>query len=221
MRMSSLRLVLADDHGVMRAGLSALFELQEGFTVVGEAETADEAVSLATSLLPDVAILDVRMPGGGIEAARRIHESAPGVALLMLTQYDDTAYLRDAFVAGASGYALKRSSGTELVDAIRTVARGETYVHPALARVLVQDALTFRRGAPGPIQEALSGREAQVLRLVALGHTSQQVAEQLFLSLRTVESYRARAMEKLGLRGRAEVVQYALENGLLEPGEIA
>jgi two-component system, NarL family, response regulator NreC len=217
--MASLRLLLADDHGVLRAGLCALLESEAGLEVVGEAESADEAVSLAKSLRPDVAVLDVRMPGGGIEATRRIRAEAPNVVVLVLSQYDDAAYLRQALVAGASGYALKRSSGAELVQAIRTVARGEMYLHPSLARVLVADALGSRRGDTGPAREALSEREAQVLRLVALGHTSQQIAEQLFLSVRTVETYKSRGMEKLGLRGRAELVQYALENGLLEPGE--
>jgi len=218
--MALLRLLLADDHGVLRAGLCALLESEAGFQVVAEAESADEAVRLARSLRPDVAILDVRMPGGGIEATRRIHAEAPNVLVLVLSQYDDAAYLRQALVAGASGYALKRSSGAELVQAIRTVARGEMYLHPSLARVLVADALGSRRGGDaGPAREALSEREAQVLRLVALGHTSQQIAEQLFLSVRTVETYKSRGMEKLGLRGRAELVQYALEQGLLEPGE--
>lgn len=217
--MPSLRLLLADDHGVLRAGLCALLERQPGFQVVAEAESADEAVQLVTRLQPDVAVLDVRMPGGGIEATRRINEAAPDVAVLVLSQYDDAAYLREALMAGASGYALKRSSGAELVEAIRTVARGETYLHPSLARVLVQETLGSRRHTSGPAHEALSEREVQVLRLVALGHTTQQIAEQLFLSVRTVETYKTRGMDKLGLRGRAEVVQYALENGLLQPGE--
>jgi len=150
---------------------------------------------------------------------RNFRAEAPNVVVLVLSQYDDAAYLRQALVAGASGYALKRSSGAELVQSLRTVARGEMYLHPSLARVLVADALGSRRGDAGPAREALSEREAQVLRLVALGHTSQQIAEQLFLSVRTVETYKSRGMEKLGLRGRAELVQYALENGLLEPGE--
>jgi two-component system, NarL family, response regulator NreC len=217
--MASLRLVLADDHGVLRAGLCALLERQGDFEVVGEAESADEAVRLATTLQPDVAVLDIRMPGGGIEATRRIHEEAPNVVVLVLSQYDDTAYLRQALIAGASGYALKRSSGRELVQAIRAVARGEVYLHPSLARVLVTDALGARHDTAGPPREALSEREAQVLRLVALGHTSQHIAEQLFLSVRTVETYKTRGMEKLGLRGRAELVHYALESGLVEPGQ--
>ena len=217
--MRSLRVILADDHGVLRAGLRALLQGQPGFEVVGEAESCDEVVQLATNLRPDVAVVDVRMPGGGIEATRRIHEAVPNVAVLVLSQYDDPAYLHEALIAGASGYALKRSSGAELVDAICTVARGETYLHPSLARVLVAETIGPKGHAGAPVREALSEREGQVLRLVALGHTSQHIAEQLFLSTRTVETYKGRAMDKLGLRGRAEVVHYALESGLLQQSE--
>jgi two-component system, NarL family, response regulator NreC len=213
--MASLRLVLADDHGVLRAGLCALLERQGDFEVVGEAESADEAVRLATTLQPDVAVLDIRMPGGGIEATRRIHEEAPNVVVLVLSQYDDTAYLRQALIAGASGYALKRSSGRELVQAIRAVARGEVYLHPSLARVLVTDALGARHDTASPPREALSEREAQVLRLVALGHTSQHIAEQLFLSVRTVETYKTRGLDKLNLHGRAALVRHAIQQGWL------
>jgi two-component system, NarL family, response regulator NreC len=216
--MRSLRVILADDHGVLRAGLRALLQGQPGFEVVGEAESSDEVVQLATNLRPDVAVVDVRMPGGGIEATRRINAALPNVAVLVLSQYDDPAYLHEALIAGASGYALKRSSGAELVEAICTVARGETYLHPSLARVLVAETIG-PKGHAGAMREALSEREAQVLRLVALGHTSQHIAEQLFLSIRTVETYKARAMDKLGLRGRAEVVHYALESGLLQQDE--
>ena len=219
--MPSLRLLLADDHGVLRAGLLALLSGQPGFEVVGEAESADGVVALATRLRPDIAVVDVRMPGGGIEATRRIKELAPSVAVLVLSQYDDTAYLREAMIAGASGYALKRSSGAELVEAIWTVARGETYLHPALARVLVEETLKPHHRQAAHLAEAISERETQVLRLIALVHTTQHIAEELFLSVRTVETYKARGMEKLGLRGRAELVQYALESGLLQQNQPA
>ncbi len=217
--MRSLRLLLADDHGVMRAGLRALLERRPDVEVVGEAESADDAVQLATTLGPDVAILDVRMPGGGLDATRRIKEQAPAVAVLVLSQYDDPAYLREALMAGASGYALKHSSGAELLGAVEAVARGEVYLHPSLARVLVDDARGVRRGTSPAAPEALSEREAQVLRLVALGHTTQQIAQQLYLSVRTVETYKARTMEKLGVRGRAALVRYAVEHGVLELGK--
>ncbi len=214
--MSKLRLLLADDHGVLRAGLRALIAAQPDLEVIGEAGEAEEALRLARDLRPDIAIVDVRMPGGGLVAARRMKRETPDLGVLILSQYDDPTYLREALAAGASGYALKRSSGLELLEAIRTVGRGEVYLHPSLAKVLVEESWGPRRHDPAPPVESLSDRELQVLRLVALGHTTQQVAEQLFLSVRTVETYKTRGMEKLELRGRAELVRYILEHGLLD-----
>lgn len=218
--MSKLRIVLADDHGVLRAGLRALLDGQPDLGVVGEAETADAAVEQVRRLRPDVALMDVRMPGGGLAAARRIKQELPSVLVLILSQYDDPTYLHQALAAGASGYALKRAAGQELLRAIRAVARGEVYLDPAVARVLVEESWGPRQPVPEPAPAAagqpLSEREAQVLRLVALGHTTQQVAEQLFLSIRTVETYKLRGMEKLGLSGRAALVRYAMQHGLLE-----
>lgn len=214
--MTKLRLVLADDHGVLRAGLRALLAAQPDMEVVGEAETADTAVEQACRLRPDLALLDVRMPGGGLAAARRIKQALPDTMVLILSQYDDPSYLHQALAAGASGYALKRAAGQELLHAIRTVARGEVYLDPALARVLVEESWGPRSPAPAVAEQPLSEREAQVLRLVALGHTTQQIAELLFLSVRTVETYKLRGMEKLGLHGRAALVRYAVEHGLLE-----
>ncbi len=213
---SKLRLLLADDHGVLRAGLRALLDGQPDLEVVGEADTADEALRLARELRPNIALVDVRMPGGGLAAARRMKQDAPELGVLILSQYDDPTYLRDALAAGVSGYALKRSSGPELLGAIRAVARGEVYLHPSLAKVLVEESWGPRGGDAAPAPEALSEREGQVLRLVALGYTTQQVAEQLFLSVRTVETYKTRGMEKLGLQGRTALVRYVLEHGLIE-----
>ncbi|MBI2907597.1 MAG: response regulator transcription factor [Chloroflexi bacterium] len=214
--MAKLRVVLADDHGVLRAGLKALLAEQPDLEVVGEAETADAAVQLVKDLKPDLAVVDIRMPGDGVKATRRIKQEWPKVEVLILSQYDDPAYLRQALAAGASGYALKRASGQELVAAIRAVAGGEVYLHPAMTRVLVEDSLGPRQPDTFTLSHPLSEREAQVLRLVALGYTTQQIAEQLFLSVRTVETYKVRTMEKLGLSGRAALVRYALEHGLLE-----
>jgi two-component system response regulator NreC len=214
--MPTLRILLADDHGVLRAGLRALLNDQADMEVVGEAETADAAVQLARTVRPDLAIVDVRMPGDGLVATRRMREEVPGLLVLILSQYDDPAYLRQALAAGAAGYALKRASGQELLQAIRATARGEVYLHPAVARVLVEQSWGPRRLEAPVAALPLSEREAQVLRLVALGHTTAQIAEQLFLSVRTVETYKLRGMEKLGLQGRAALVRYALEHGLLE-----
>ncbi|MCL5026407.1 MAG: response regulator transcription factor [Chloroflexi bacterium] len=211
-----LRIVLADDHGVLRAGLRALLDDQPDLEVVGEAETAEAAVRLTQELQPDLAIVDVRMPGGGLAATRQMKQELPKLAVLILSQYDDPAYVQQALAAGAAGYALKRASGQELLQGIRAIARGEVYLHPAVARVLVEQSWGPRQPAASATSQSLSEREAQVLRMVALGHTTQQIAEQLFLSVRTVETYKLRGMEKLGLKGRASLVRYVLEHGLLE-----
>jgi DNA-binding NarL/FixJ family response regulator len=185
--------------------------------VVGEAEAADVVVRLVRSLRPDLVLVDVRMPGGGLAAARQIKQDAPDVSVLILSQYDDPTYLHQAMAAGASGYALKRAAGQELLQGIRTVARGDVYLDPAIARVLVEESWGPRQAAPAPAPaQALSERETQVLRLVALGYTTQEVAEQLALSIRTVETYKLRCTEKLRLSGRAALVRYALQHGLLE-----
>ncbi|MBI4497794.1 MAG: response regulator transcription factor [Chloroflexi bacterium] len=214
--MKKLRVILADDHGVLRAGLRALLDEQADLEVVGEAETAETAVRLAEELRPDVAVVDVRMPGDGLVAARRMKQEHPELAVLILSQYDDPAYVHRALSAGASGYALKHSSGQELLLAIRAVARGGVYVHPEVARVLVEQPWGPRQRKLLAPAQLLSEREAQVLRLAALGHTTEQIAAYLFLSIRTVETYKRRGMDKLGLTGRAALVRYALEHGLLE-----
>jgi DNA-binding NarL/FixJ family response regulator len=215
-QMLVLRLLLADDHGVLRAGLRALLDSQPDMRVVGEAETADEAVLLAQRLQPNIALVDVRMPGGGLDALRRMKQHCPELKVLIMSQYDDTAYLHQALAMGASGYALKRAAGQELVHAIRTVARDEVYLHPTLTRVLVEESWGPRQPESAAPDETLSERETQVLRLVALGYTTRQIADELSLSVRTVETYKQRFVDKLGLRGRAALVRYALEHGLLE-----
>ncbi|MBI4493008.1 MAG: response regulator transcription factor [Chloroflexi bacterium] len=214
--MIKLRIVLADDHGVLRAGLRALLAGCPDLEVIGEAETAEGAVRLVREVRPDIVLLDIRMPGSGLEAVQQIRREVPAVRVLILSQYDDPAYLQQTLAAGASGYALKRSSGHELLEAVRAVGRGEVYLHPSLAKHLVEERWGPRDPAPPPGGEPLSERESQVLRLVAQGHTMQQVAEQLYLSARTVETYKTRAMEKLGLHGRAALIRYAFEHGLLE-----
>ncbi len=214
--MARLRILLADDHGVLRAGLKALLDSQLDLQVIGEAESAAEAVEMAHQLQPDLAIVDVRMPGGGLEALRMIKEALPAVRVLVLSQYDDPAYLHQALAAGASGYALKHAAGHELLQAIRTVARGEVYLHPTLARVIVEESWGPREPTEAPQAQILSEREMQVLRLVALGYTTKQIGEELAVSVRTVETYKQRFIDKLGLQGRAALVRYALEHGLLD-----
>jgi len=217
-----IRVLIADDHAVVRAGLRLLIDGQQDMEVVGEAGDGWQTVEKAVSLLPDVVLLDLTMPGlSGLEGALEIRRKAPEVKLLVLTMHDDEAYLRRCLQVGASGYVLKRAADSELVAAIRAVHRGESFVDPSLTRVLVDRYLERPGRAPaaGPGQE-LTPRETEVLRLVAQGYTSQQIADRLSISVNTVETHRAHIMDKLGLRGRAELVRYALARGLLSGGRL-
>jgi len=213
--MTKRRVLLADDHGVLRAGVGALLERQGDFIVVAEASTTDEAIARAREVHPDVAVIDVRMPGSGIEATRRLKEEFPRLAVLILSQYGDAAYLKEGLEAGASGYALKQAGAQELVDAVRAVARGDSYVHPSLTRLLIEQTRATAESHANPEYEALSDREIEVLRLVAFGYTTEQIAQRLFLSNRTVETYKSRGLDKLNLHGRAALVRYAIEGGWL------
>ena len=215
--MERIRIVIADDHAVMRTGLRLLLDGQADMEVVGEAGDGWETVEKAVSLEPDLLLLDISMPGmSGLEAASEIRRRAPGIKLLILTMHDDEAYLRQFLQIGASGYVVKKAADTELVAAIRAVHRGETFIYPTLTRVLV-DSYIHKRETPKPGQPAdeLTPRETEVLRLVAQGYTSQQIADQLSISTNTVETHRAHIMEKLGLRGRAQLFRYAVARGLL------
>ncbi len=212
----SIRILLADDHGILRAGLRALLSVQLDLEIVGEAATSDEALRLAEMLRPDVLLLDLSMPGaGGIEVTRQLRRVAPGVCVLVLTLHDDEALLREALAAGASGYIPKRAVDSELLLAVRAVARGDLYIHPTLTRALLR-GLTPELADEAIVTEELTPRETEVLRLIALGYTNRQAAEQLAIGVRTVETHRANIMAKLGLHGRVALVRYATENGLLE-----
>jgi two-component system, NarL family, response regulator NreC len=213
--MARIRILIADDHAVLRAGLRMLIDSQKDLEVVGEASDGDEAVRKAAALRPDVALVDISMPGSsGIKAIERIREAAPATRVLVLTMHDMPAYLRAALAAGASGYVVKRAADSALLAAIRDVYRGRTALDPALAASVVQSGLR-RRGATGAGPTTpLSQREREVLELVAQGYTNQQIADHLGLSVKTVETYRARLVEKLGLQSRAELVRYALDSGL-------
>jgi two-component system response regulator NreC len=221
MAMEPIRILIADDHAVMRAGLRLLLNGQEDMQVVDEAGDGWQTVEKAVTLKPDIVLLDITMPGlSGLEAARQIRQRAPEVKLLVLTMHDDEAYLRQFLQIGATGYIVKKAADTELVDAIRAVHRGESFIHPSLTRVLIDRYL--QQQPPVKAKESveeLTPRETEVLRLVAQGYTSQQIAEQLSISANTVETHRAHIMEKLGLRGRAQLVRYAIARGLLTPDQ--
>ena len=213
-----IRILLADDHAVLRAGLRALLAAQADLEVVGEASEGAEAIRLCQTLRPDVVVMDIGMPGvSGIDATARIKRDLPAVKVLILSMHDDRGYLRQVLRAGASGYVLKKAADTELLAAIRAAARGEVFLDPALAKALVDEVME-PKAASGEVP-VLSDREREVLRLLAHGHTNQQVADRLCISVKSVETYKARLMEKLGLKGRAELVRYALQHSLLKDTE--
>jgi two-component system response regulator NreC len=199
-----------DDHAVLRSGLRLLLEREEGLEPVGEAATAEDALRSLPRLQPDVVVIDVEMPGiGGIDGAGRIRERAPGTRILVLSMHDRPQDVRRAFDAGADGYLPKAAADEDLVRAIRAVAAGERYVHPSLGA-----ALAAPPPSAGPIDD-LTEREREVLRLLALGHTNQEIAERLIVSVRTVESHRAHVMGKLRVTTRAGLVRAALDAGLM------
>ena len=209
-----IRAVVVDDHAVVRSGIKLLLEREEDFEVVGEAGNAKDAVFAARAQQPDVILLDVVMPGeSGIEVLPRLLKESPGTKVLVLSMQDDPNYVREAFAAGASGYVLKEAADEEVVAAVREIANGGRYVHPALGARMVAAEAEARAAAEA---DPLSEREREVLRLLALGHTNQEIAKMLYISVRTAETHRAHIMQKLRLSSRAQLVRYALSQGLLE-----
>jgi two-component system, NarL family, response regulator NreC len=208
-----IRVLIVDDHAVVRSGLRHVLNAEEGIEVVGEAGDAQQAVFEARAQKPDVVLMDVVMPGkSGIETIPDVLKDAPETKVLMLSMQDDPRYVREAFAAGATGYILKEAADTDVVAAVREVAAGGRYVHPSLgARMVAVDAQERKRAESDP----LSDRERAVLRLLALGHTNQEISAQLYISVRTAETHRAHIMQKLRLTTRAQLVRYALGEGLL------
>jgi DNA-binding NarL/FixJ family response regulator len=209
-----MRVLIADDHGIVRSGLRLLLERQPDIEVVAEAADGAEARELALREHPDLAILDVKMPKlTGLQATREIKQQAPDISVLILSMHDDERYLFEALKAGASGYVLKTQADTDLLEAIRAVERGEPFLTPEAQRALIKDVL--ERGTVS--EEELTPREEEIVKLVAEAHTNREIAEILHLSEKTVENHRANAMRKLGMRDRVELVRYAIRRGLIEP----
>ena len=210
----TIRVLVVDDHAVVRSGLRLVLDAAEGVETVGEAGSAEDGIRAARELEPDVVLMDVVMPGmSGLEATPPLLLASPGSKVLVLSMQDDPRYVREAFAAGASGYILKEAADADVVDAVREVAGGGRYVHPTLgARLATAEAEANARAEADPLSE----REREVLRLLALGHTNQEIAKMLFISVRTAETHRAHIMQKLRLATRADLVRYALSQGLLE-----
>ncbi len=210
-----IRILIADDHAVVRSGLRALLLADTDLEVVGEAKNGTEALDLADSLHPDLVLLDITMPPeNGIKTAQRLKEKHPEIAVLFLTMHEDEGLLHEALRAGASGYVIKRAEESEILQAIHVASHGDIYVHPSMTRALLQQPVTteYRRGLPAIV---LTRRELDVLRLLTKGNTNRQIAGLLGLSMRTVENHRANLMGKLGLVSRVELVNYAEEHHLL------
>ena len=210
----AIRVLVVDDHAVVRSGIKLLLDRHDDIEVVGEAGNAQDAVFRVRELTPDVILLDLVMPGeSGIEVMPRLLKEASGAKVLVLSMQDEPSYVREAFAAGASGYVLKEAADEEVVTAVREIAGGGSYVHPALGARMVTAEAAERAAADA---DPLSDREREILRLLALGHTNQEIAKMLYISVRTAETHRAHIMQKLRLSTRAELVRHALAHGLLE-----
>lgn len=212
-----ITIVLVDDHAVLRAGLRALLDTEPDLKVVGEAGNGEDALTIVRDLRPGVVVMDLAMPGiGGLEAIRRLSASGSDSRVLVLTAHAEEEFLFPVLEAGASGYVTKVSADRDLLGAIRAVARGEVFMYPNAQKLLLQRYERARHGQETDPLERLSDRERQVLALTAEGYSSADIGERLFLSPKTVDTYRGRVMEKLGLKHRAELVRFALRNGLLK-----
>ena len=212
--MNRIKILVVDDHGIMRDSIRALLELYDNIEIVGEASNGKEAVEKAIELRPDVILMDIVLPGmDGIEATRRIKKKIPKTEVLVLTQYEDRDYVLSAIKAGADGYVPKRAASSELVSAINAVHKGHTFLYPSAVKVLTQDY--FQRVEKEEPYDKLTAREREILKLIADGHTSREIAEMLSISLKTVLVHRDKIMQKLDLHNRNELIKYALRKGIL------
>lgn len=227
---SEIRILLADDHAMFRTGLTALLEDHADIRVIGEAESGREAVALAFDLKPDVVLMDITMRDmDGLEATRQIRERFSDIKVLILTMHEDSRYLRRSLEAGSSGYIVKRAADTELVSAIRTVSRGDIFVYPSMTRTLLDTLVQLNREVsskgedPPPEPEGsydqLSLREKEVFRMLVLGYTNKEIAERLFITVKTVESHKLRIKKKMGFRRRSDLIRFALKHKLFMEDE--
>lgn len=217
-----IRIVLVDDHAVFRAGLTALLNAEADMEVVGEAGDGAASLPVVVDQQPDVVLLDINMPTmSGLEALAQLRQVAPQSRILVLTMHDDQTYLRQVLAQGGAGYVLKQAADSELLTAIRTVYHGGAFLHPAHAQALLATPATTAPAAPGTQGDLalLSEREVEVLKYIALGHSNKEIAELLYLSVKTVETYKTRIMEKLDVKSRAALVRFALKQGLLTADE--
>ncbi len=216
--MADIRVLVVDDHAILREGLRAMLALYEDIQVVGEAADGLEAVEKVRALSPDVVLMDIAMPElGGLEATVEIRRASPSTRVLILTQHENKEYIYPILKAGASGYILKRALGAELVAAIRAVHSGDAYLHPSIAKAVVDGYVDRQPKPKGEDRyDRLSDRERQVLKLVADGRSNQEIADILCLSVKTIMGYRANVMEKLGIHSRTELVKYAIRKGLVQ-----
>lgn len=217
--MSKIKLLLVDDHQVVRAGLRMLFQAEKDMEIVGEVGTGEEALKAVGELKPDVVLMDVVMSGmSGIEATRRIKETSSDTAVLALTMHEDEQYFFEMLQAGASGYIPKRAAPDDLVSAIRVVSQGNVFLYPSLAGLLVKDFLHRAETELTPVDKELTPREREVLTYIAEGYTNREIAEALVISVKTVDRHRENIMRKLNLHNRVELVKYAIEKGLITVG---
>jgi len=209
----AINILIADDHGLIRAGLRALLQEVTEISVVGEAEDGYAALRRIAELKPDIVLMDISLPGlSGIEVTRQVRDISPATRVLMLTVHEDEGMLRESIRAGAYGYILKRAADAELIQAIRVVSQGQMYIYPSLTSALVKD-ISPHAAAPEPAIEALTAREKEVLLLLARGYTNRQIAEEMNLSVRTIEGHRASLVNKLGISSRVELMNYVEEHG--------
>lgn len=216
--MARIRVLVADDHAIVREGVRMILGREPDIEVVGEAGDGQQALDLVATVHPQVVIMDISMPGvGGIEATQRLKATHPEVQVLALTMHEDETYVFQLLRAGAAGYVLKRAAAQDLVQAVRAAARGEAFLYPSIARKVVEDYLKrVESGEERERYDGLTTREKEILTLIAQGLSNQQIAEKLFISIKTVQTHRAHILEKLGLHDRTELVRYAIRKGLIQ-----